>query len=399
MFLNIPCSSAMQEIFLQELPRFNVCMRLNLQVIRKEAESTRWMIKIKAILQDGIGLYHCWTRDLWQLSELESHEGRKRVMVLDDDQPFSSTKVASGVINPVTGRRIVRTWEIEKLLPFAWDAYTQLGEELGCQLVRHCNILDFHPTTQMELAFRERLPEEKEYLRIPQDQEQWRAYFNYPFGIGEIDPCLLLDLHQLLKGWRSKLKASNALSAQRFDWADCTIEADHVRYQQFSASKIIFCEGAEGIDNRYFRMLPYARNKGEALIASIPDLPRNHIFKQGINLVPWQDNLWWIGSTYDWNFTDLLPTAEFRRKTTTQLYHWLKIPFDIVDHIASERPANMERRPFAGLHPLYPSVGIFNGMGTKGCSLAPFFADQLTQFLIHQTPMHPLVDVSRFKKF
>jgi glycine/D-amino acid oxidase-like deaminating enzyme len=320
----------------------------------------------------------------------------KTVLVIDDDQPSTSTKVASGVINPVTGRRIVRTWEIEKLLPFAWNAYTELGNELGAELIRKCNILNFHPTPQMELAFRDRMMEEKEYLHVPEDQEAWREYFNFPFSIGEINPSLLIDLLSMLTGWRKKLAEANSLLSGRFEWTECKIESDQVTYQNHQAKKIIFCEGTEGLDNRYFNLLPYTRNKGEAIIASIPLLPRNHIFKQGISLVPWHDGLWWIGSTHEWNFTDLMPTVEFRRNTQTQLYHWLKLPFEIVDHIASERPTNMERRPFAGLHPIHPSVGLFNGMGTKGCSLAPYFAKQFTDYLVNQTPMEPLVDINRF---
>ncbi|WP_204350978.1 FAD-dependent oxidoreductase, partial [Serratia marcescens] len=74
-------------------------------------------------------------------------------------------------------------------------------------------------------------------------------------------------------------------------------------------------------------------------------------FKQGINIVPWQDGLFWIGSSYEWDFTTLAPTIDFKEKVENQLKQWLKLPFTIVDHIAGERPANMERRPFVGLHP------------------------------------------------
>jgi glycine/D-amino acid oxidase-like deaminating enzyme len=339
----------------------------------------------------GQGL--CGTFLSWNLMK-----AGKRVLVIDDAQPSTSTKVASGVINPVTGRRIVRTWEIEKLLPFAWNTYSEFGDELGLELVRKCNILNFHPTPQMELAFRDRMPDETEYLKLPEDQESWRTYFNFPFSIGEIDPCLLIELHGMLSGWRKKLEATNSLLSDRFEWSACQIETDRITYQDYTAQKIIFCEGAEGIDNRFFNSLPYSRNKGEAIIANIPDLPRNHIYKQGISIVPWHDGLWWIGSTHEWNFTDLMPSVEFRRNTQTQLFHWLKLPFEIIDHIASERPTNMERRPFAGLHPIHASVGLFNGMGTKGCSLAPYFAKQFADYLIYQTPMEPLVDIDRFKK-
>ncbi len=138
--------------------------------------------------------------------------------------------------------------------------------------------------------------------------------------------------------------------------------------------------------------------KGEALIVSIPGLPANHIYKQGLNIVPWSDGLFWIGSTYEWDFKNVLPTPAWRLKVEKQLKNWLKIPFEIIDHLASERPANMERRPFVGLHPAFNAVGIFNGMGAKGCSLAPFFAKQFCDYLVKESPIYADADVKRFEK-
>lgn len=322
----------------------------------------------------------------------------KKVLVIDQSFTNTATKIASGVINPVTGRRIVRTWEIETFMPFAVSAYTQLGNELGIDLIKQCNILDFHATPQMKLAFEERLPLETTYLRIPNNTSELEQYFNPMFGVGEINPCWLIDLHAMLIGWRKKLTAQNALLAENFNLTNCTITENHVTYQSFVAKKIIFCDGTAGFNNPYFSLLPYSRNKGEVIFAEIKDLPPTHIYKQGINLVPWKDNLYWIGSTYDWNFTNLDPTPAFLEKVTNQLNHWLKLPYKIIDHLAGERPTNLERRPFVGLHPIHHSIGIINGMGTKGCSLAPYFSYQLTQFLVNGTPIHPLADTERFRK-
>ena len=86
----------------------------------------------------------------------------KKVVVIDKDNPFTATKAASGVINPVTGRRIVRTWRIEELLPFSLEAYTILGEELKASLITTTSILDFHPGTQMRDAFEKRMLEGEE---------------------------------------------------------------------------------------------------------------------------------------------------------------------------------------------------------------------------------------------
>jgi glycine/D-amino acid oxidase-like deaminating enzyme len=321
----------------------------------------------------------------------------KKVIVIDENKPFTAGKVASGVINPVTGRRIVRTWRIEELLPFAMNAYNTLSEDLGAQLVRQCSVIDFHPSLQMKEAFEKRLPEETEYLHTV-DESYWQQYFNFHFGGGAINPCLLIDINSMLSLWRKKLLEDEILIEETFEIADLAIETDAIHYKHFSAEKIIFCDGVNGVTNPFFKNLPYSPNKGEAIIARIPGLEATNIYKHGLSMVPWKDDLFWIGSTYEWEFPDTLPTQAFKNKVTALLKYWLKLPFEIVDHVASIRPANMERRPFVGLHPKFTNVGLLNGMGTKGCSLAPFFAKQLADQLTQGTPIDAEVDVSRFEK-
>lgn len=321
----------------------------------------------------------------------------KKIMVIDKSNPFTASKVASGVINPVTGRRIVRTWRIEELLPFALDAYTKLEKEFEKDLVKQCSILDFHASLQMKEAFENRLTEEHKYLH-KSFVSNWKSLFNFHFDIGVINSCLLVNINLLLTLFRARLQSQNNLIDEEFSWDDCVVNEDHVIYRNITASKIICCEGVAGVSNPFFRNLPYAPNKGEALIAKIPGLDNNFIYKQGLSIVPWKDDLFWIGSSYRWSYTDLLPTQDYKEKVSSQLKYWLKIPFEIVDHIAAARPANMERRPFAGLHPTSPAVGILNGLGTKGCSLAPFFANQLANYLTEEKPIYPDADVKRFTR-
>ena len=111
-----------------------------------------------------------------------------------------------------------------------------------------------------------------------------------------------------------------------------------------------------------------------------------------------EKNLFWVGASYVWDFDDANATDAFRQNTEQVLRQWLKIPFTIVEHRSGLRPATLERRPFVGMHPVHPSLGILNGMGTKGCSLAPFFARQLTDHLLYEEPIAKDADVSRFKK-
>ena len=93
-------------------------------------------------------------------------------LVIDDAKKNTASKAARGVINPITGRRLVRTWMIEELMPFAVDAYKNIEQQLNCKLIEQCNSIDFHTTPQMKLAFDERLPQEQEYLSVVERGQQ-----------------------------------------------------------------------------------------------------------------------------------------------------------------------------------------------------------------------------------
>lgn len=313
-------------------------------------------------------------------------------IVYDDNQPITSSKIASGVINPVTGRRIVRTWMIETLMPFAVNAYKAIETLLNINIIHQCNILDFHATAQMHQAFNERVAHEP-FLKKVDDTNSWRHYFNFPFGIGQTNPCYLIDLSALIQAWSNFLLAKNLLIQQRFSATQISEAIKH------SQQITVFCNGTNTFTLPLFNKLPYAFNKGEALIIALKEnLPRHHIYKQGISLVPWQQNLWWVGSVYEWNFDNELPSATFKQKTMQQLNNWLKIPFEVVEHVAAVRPATLERRPFVGFHPTYNHIGILNGMGTKGCTLAPYFANELVEHLTHNTSINNEASINRFTK-
>ena len=164
-------------------------------------------------------------------------KARKKIMVIDQAKPFSASKVASGVINPVTGRRIVRTWRIEELLPFALQAYTELGKELRKEVIQQCSILDFHPSLQMKEAFENRLNEEQEYLH-KRPAFEWKQFFNYHFDIGEISPCLLVDIHLFLKLFSERLKLENRLINEEFNWDNCLVSDNHITYKNITAQKL-----------------------------------------------------------------------------------------------------------------------------------------------------------------
>ena len=337
-----------------------------------------------------IGQGICGTFFSWYL-----RKANRSFIIIDELKPDSASMVAAGIINPVTGRRIVKTWMIHELIPFAQQAYAELTAELNISTIEQKNIVDFFPTPQMKMAFHQRYAEDQEYLSIPAEQMKWKAFFNDDFGFGEINPGLLVNLADMLSIYRKK--SAEKIIQEKFEINFLEHGKEIIKYKDITANSIIFCDGAAGIDNPYFKPLPFALNKGEVLWIECKDLPATNIFKKGINLVPLKDDIFWVGSSYEWEFTNVLPTHFFREKTISHLEGWLKLPFKVLDHRSSVRPATLERRPFVGFHPIHKNIGIFNGMGTKGCSLSPFLAKKFVHQIVDGTPLPADVDILRFR--
>ena len=308
-------------------------------------------------------------------------------LVIDDGRPGSPSRVAAGLINPVTGKRSVTTWLAAELLPCAREAY-------GDAYLTERAIVSFFSTLETRAAFLDRFEEDPTYLRLPRDPHAWAPYFHDHYGHGLIQPAYVADL----RGFLSAARASLPVLEETFSEDHLAVEPRAVRYKDLEAAHLIFCDGLESMHRCWFELLPFSPSKGEALLIEAPGLPPGPVFKKALTLVPLGESLYWAGSSYEWSYTDPYPSPAFRTRTEQTLKEWLQVPFRVVDHLASVRPTTVEQKPFVGLHPVHTSIGILGGMGTKGCSLAPYFAQQLAGLLAHGTPILPAADVRRFAR-
>jgi len=313
--------------------------------------------------------------------------------IINNTEIPAATKVASGVINPVTGRRIVQTWMIETILPFAVAAYNSIQEKAGIPIIKESPIALIHPSLQMKESFNYRLAHENVYL-LQNENPAWGKFFNAPFGTGAIDRCYWIDLLKFLQIGRSNM--SEHYVEDKFEINDLKLIENGIEWKNLRAEKIIFCDGIQSMQNPYFKALPFAPNKGEALIVDIKVLSATNIYKDNISIVPWKENLFWVGSSFEWDFVNNIPSNVFKEKMIESLNRILKIPYKVVDHLVGIRPANIDRRPFVGLHPIHPQLGICNGMGTKGCSLAPYFALQLINHIEMGAELNKEANIERF---
>lgn len=315
--------------------------------------------------------------------------------VINDPNIKSASSVASGVINPVTGRRIVQTWMIETILPYVVKAYQNFAHEIDCEIIKTSPVILIHPSMQMQESFEFRLQNDNVYL-FKQDPTNWKIYFDAPYGMGAISDCYWIDLNTMISKWENLLIQKQNYLAANFKMEEVRFLEEGVLWNNIQAEQIIFCDGLNAMKNPYFKTLPFAPNKGEALIIKVPGLSKENIYKSSVTMVPWKDDLFWVGSSYEWEFNNTEPTTAFKEKMIQGLNQFLKLPYEIVDHIVGVRPANTQRRPFIGVHPIHKQLVICNGMGTKGCSLAPYFTNELFNLLEHNTPIETEASLNRF---
>ncbi|WP_431211697.1 hypothetical protein ACQ86N_38755 [Puia sp. P3] len=138
-------------------------------------------------------------------------------LVIDEARPFAASGIAAGLINPVTGRRLVTTWMIDELLASAREAYGRLSGVLGRPFLTETSVTDFFPSAQMRLAFLDRLAEDASWLQLPADEARWKDCFYYELGYGVISPCYLVDMQGLLAAARQRMVGMGILLEQRFE--------------------------------------------------------------------------------------------------------------------------------------------------------------------------------------
>src|SRR6266498_214951 len=177
-----------------------------------------------------IGQGICGTWLSWYLTK----ENRSFI-VIDKNELVTPSKVSAGIINPVTGRRMVRVWMAEKILSFAHNAYNEIGDFLGITAVSQKNIIDFFPNAHQRQVFLEKIEEGEEYLHSYPEQNQFNRFFNYDLGCGEIRHSYIAHLEILLPAWRQQLKDNRRLREEDFEIENLVIEEYSIQYKNIIA--------------------------------------------------------------------------------------------------------------------------------------------------------------------
>jgi len=322
----------------------------------------------------------------------------KKIMIIDQQHKGASSKVAAGLINPITGRRFVKSWMIDDLLPIAIKTYQQFEKDLGISILHARNIYRalIDPGSENDWTLRKTYPEFTKYMGAQLEPSNFPKGITKPHQIGEQLRSLQIDIPQLISSFFQKQKEQNNIQSNAFEYDQLEITDSGVNYQNIKAKQIVFCEGHRAIHNPWFNYLPFVLAKGEVLIINAPKLGLNNIYKNQTTIAPLGNDFYWIGSTYDWKFENDAPTKEGKEKLLHQVQQDINVSFEVIKHQAAIRPTVKDRRPFLGNHPEFYQLSIFNGLGTKGASLGPYWAKKMVDFLLNKNPLQKDINIERF---
>ena len=326
------------------------------------------------------------------------------VMVMDDPNLSKASKIAAGLYNPVVFKRLVKSWMADELIPCMDDFYIASEKLLHTNFYFKKQIVRLFAEEQEKILWLKKTHEEvgKYLSKTIEDYFLTDIVYN-PLGSAEVIDAGNLNTPVFLEAFRNYFKDINSLLEEKFDFNQLEISENFVTYKNYKAGKIIFCEGYKTTENPYFSWLPFKLTKGEIITIKLPEginkinIGFDKVINKGVFILPVDNNMYKVGSTYEWNELNELTTEKGKSELVEKLQKVLKVNFDIIDHQAGIRPTVNDRRPLIGLHPQHPELGVFNGMGTKGVMLAPYFAKQFVDFLEHKKPLEKEVDISRFK--
>jgi len=303
-----------------------------------------------------------------------------KIIVVDNGLENAS-QVAAGLINPVTGMRLVKSAEVEYLLPSAMRCYAHLSQFFK---------QDFYIEKPMQRLLNNELLLTNAHKRLADP-----AYKDYVKAIIATDACPYLEQQQTgFLQTRLLLNCLKQYFIERGCYRQTSVNYQDIQlppslsWQDISFKKVIFCEGHHATQNPHFSWLPFQPVKGEILTlqhqSPLPDM----IYNFGDWLIPLDKQRIRLGASFDRVHLNTEPTLHAKNTLLQSLEHsgMHLSELSVIDQLANIRPCTLDKQPFIGEHLKLPQLAIFNGFGAKGSLQIPKYSQLFADAIHNQAP-------------
>lgn len=296
---------------------------------------------------------------------------------LRDCGAHRSSSVGAGIINPITGQRLVASWRVAECLPVALRVYRELENTLGRRLVEPFRVWrTFATPRERETALRKAAAGElAPYVTEVGEDGLW------------IEGAYRVDTRTLVEALGERFRAAGVLRNGT---------AAEVKPASGPATVTLRAIGAGEVGLPESARLGLRVARGEILAV------RSHRIRPGVILnrrhwvLPVGPGIARVGATFEVDCDDLAVTAAACEALTASAEAQLGGPVEFAEQVAGLRVTTPDKHPVAGWLDSDRRLGLLNGLGSKGALLAPVLAAQWADHLAEGTGFDPAVDPARF---
>lgn len=309
------------------------------------------------------------------------------VLVIDNQHNGASSKIAAGIINPITGNRLTTNALFKQQRKTSLDLYSELEALFTQKLVTELQQFRLLKSAQKTELWdkRKKLSTNEKYAG--KSFLTLEPFLDHDFQIVEIHQTLRIHTSELLLAFKDWFSHRQSYLAKKINYQAINITQDKITIDGLESKKIVFCEGYQVINNPWWKHLPFKLSKGEILKIEV-DKPIDSMLNWGQWIVPDSKNgkELLLGANYEWGDfleEDTLETSEAAKNyLLMSLEKHTNLKAMVLTQHAGIRPTPTHRYPYLGSHKEMKNVFCFNGFGSKGCLTIPYYSELLAKHLI-----------------
>jgi hypothetical protein len=283
--------------------------------------------------------------------------------IADPGHAGAATTAAAGILNPITGRRLVPARRFAELRAGAREMFRGLEAELGVPLWREVRVRRFFADERERRTWAERSA---------------RGEFGPWAGAAEADGFWIegaarVDLPALLAAARARWRAQGRLEERAMTVAEALRATD---------GAVVDCRGAAAAGDAVWAAVPAEFSRGEMLETAVAGLAPDVVLNRRHWVLPVGDGAAWVGATHEPGEREAAPTAAGRAALEASARELLGTrPWTVTGQRAGVRVNLPDKQPVAGWHPTERRLGWLGGLGARGASWAPWLAEQWVRHL------------------
>ncbi|MFA6961082.1 MAG: FAD-dependent oxidoreductase [Opitutaceae bacterium] len=294
--------------------------------------------------------------------------------IVDAGHSGAASRVGAGIINPITGQRIVKSRGIDALRQPALEMYREVEAVLGVPLVRMMRV---------RRLFRD--DDERRVFAAKSVRGELAPYAGEADSEGFwIESALRVDTAALIAAARVRWLAAGRLREVRIGLPEAL-----ARYE-----KVIACTGADSDGGRAWGGVTCVRATGEILRVAVAGLAPDVILNRGHWVLPTAAGEARVGATYVRGAGDAEAARVELERSAVDLLGGRD--FTVSAQESGVRVTTPDRMPLVGYAPQEPRLGVINGLGSKGALLGPWLARQWVDRLTSGQGFTAEIDVARF---